>query len=355
MHSETLPITLIVLTYDEKQSLLELFRKIFAEPASGRPSEVVLVHNGGLNPTLNWVRQAQQLSPIPFCLEVAPENNLGRSRAWAVQRATQPLVAFIDGDCRPPQAWLGHLYQQWLQISPNDPKCVGVGAPNRLDGESPLGATLNLMLSSPLGHGGSAQGHQPSEPRLVDHLPTTNALFLRSAILEVGNFSAKFSRTCEDVELGLRLGRQGFHLQLTDRPLVTNNCVQTWREWATRMFRFGSAQSCEVSPHRQEVHWPSVASAGGVLIAMALPVLGFIFPPSIWVIPAYGLLLTLESWRLCRRSRQAGEFFRLAGAFALTHWAYGLGSAWGFFHRLRRRPSPSPSGSLDQGQVAKMS
>jgi hypothetical protein len=80
-----------------------------------------------------------------------------------------------------------------------------------------------------------------------------------------------------------------------------------------------------------------------------------VFPPSLWIIPGYGLLLTLESWRLCRRHHQSGEFFRLAGAFSLTHWAYGLGSAWGFLRRWLRLSARDQAGSLNERQIAKMS
>jgi GT2 family glycosyltransferase len=89
----------------------------------------------------------------------------------------------------------------------------------------------------------SPQAYRPKNPTLVNHLATTNALFVKSALVRIGGFSAKFAACGEDLDLGLRLTEKNFQLFLLPEPVVINHCAKNFGEWLTRMFRFGKAQA----------------------------------------------------------------------------------------------------------------
>lgn len=346
LRSDTKPVSLVVITYDEGPELLDLFRDLFAELPAHRPAEVIVVHNGGANKTLQLVHQACSLSPVPFHIELAHKNNLGFSRSLGVAKAIHPWVAFVDGDCRVFPGWLKDLADNLKILINEDPATGGVGGPNRLDPVAPLGQTLNLLLESPLGHGGSPQGQQVLAAKMADHLATTNALFVREVILKAGNFSADFPRTCEDVDLGLRINQSGRHLYLLPHPQVINQSALSWKQWSSRMIRFGQAQAQLISPKRKSLHPPSVVSAMGVVGALSLPVLGLYQPQVFWLAAFYGAALTIEAWRICLKGHRGQLVFSLAGAMALTHFSYGWGSLKGYLQRFL---------FLNKGQVTQAS
>ncbi|MCB0386958.1 MAG: glycosyltransferase, partial [Bdellovibrionales bacterium] len=334
LHSETTPISLAIITFDEGDNVMALFRQLFSEKQDSRPFEVIAVHNGGSNFTLECLDQARALSPVPFTIIQAPQNSLGHSRKLAIEAAKSPLVAFVDGDCQVPEGWLSQLREQLHHCLGQDPKTAGVGGPNRADPSSTFGQTLNLALASPLGHGGTAQGHWVDQLTKTDHLPTTNALFRRDKVLAVGNFDSSFSRTCEDVDLGVRLNRAGFSLFMGPGPVVVNRCAEGWREWLERMKRFGYSQARWVSLKRSGLHGPSVLSAFGIQGFLCLPLLGLAWPKLLGLYAAYGGLLIIESWRLYKLHRQLNQLFPVVGVLAITHFAYGWGSLRGYLDLL---------------------
>ncbi|MCB0365193.1 MAG: glycosyltransferase [Bdellovibrionaceae bacterium] len=334
MHSETASISLAIITFDEGGLLLPLFRQIFSEPQDSRPIEVLVVHNGGKNSTLDVLRQAQALSPIVFKIFEAPQNNLGHSRAMAVNGSCGELIAFVDGDCQVPPGWLARLRENLRLCQVRQAKTGGVGGPNRMDATTRLGETLNLVLSSPLGHGGSAQAQWVSELSPADHIPTTNALFVRRRILDIGNFDSSFSRTCEDVDLGVRLNQSGSPLFMGPDPVVINRCANDWREWGSRMVRFGYSQARWISAKRRGLHLPSIASAAGTLTFALLPLIGFFQPRALHLYAIYGALLMIESWRLYRSHRKIDQVFPVIALMALTHFSYGWGSLRGYWDLL---------------------
>ena len=121
-------------------------------------------------------------------------------------------------------------------------KLAALGGPNRLPEDKFWKKMLNLSLNFPVGHAFSAQAWKPKKARLVSHIPTTNGLFLKSAVLEAGNFSKNFSFVGEDLELGIRLSQQGA-LFLCPQPVVINNYASSYLESLKRLFLFGSIQN----------------------------------------------------------------------------------------------------------------
>ncbi|MBK9040425.1 MAG: glycosyltransferase [Bdellovibrionales bacterium] len=336
MPSKKINVGLAIVTFREGPQLIKLFKTLLSDAAGDWPDEVIVVHNGGVNETLCLLQKILPSLPIRSKLLVNRTNHLGGARQLAVDYCHCDLIAFTDGDCLLPRSWLSHLTQTFFNLRQLHPNLAGIGGPNRLSGDKYFDQSLNLMLLSPLGHGGSPQSKLVNEVSLADHLPTSNALFCRRALLTAGNFSLNFASTCEDVEMGLRLTKFGFTLLLLPSPLVINQSANTWREWSLRMLRFGYYQSFAIAPLRRNFHFPSMISAVGVFGFLLLLALAPLAP---WVLSVFGIYLLLVVSEGLRLSLSSNSFslsilLRVTMAFLLTHFSYGLGSLLGLGNRI---------------------
>lgn len=339
MPSKKINVGVAIVTFQEGPQLIKLFKTLLSDAAGDWPDEVIVVHNGGANETLSLLKNILPSLPIRSKLLVNPMNHLGGARRLAVDHCNCDLIAFTDGDCLLPRLWLSQLAQTFVKLRQLHPNLAGIGGPNRLSGEKSFDQSINLMLSSQLGHGGSPQSKRVNEASTADHLPTSNALFCRKTLLSVGNFSLDFASTCEDVEMGLRLTKFGFILLLFPSPIVINQSANNWKEWSLRMLRFGYHQSFAIAPLRRDFHFPSAISAVGVFGVLLLLALAPLAP---WVLIVFGIYLLLVTSEGLRLSLSSNSFslsilLRVTMAFLITHFAYGLGSLAGLGNRVLLR------------------
>lgn len=212
---------------------------------------------------------------LPLIFMSSKKNHLGLARHKIIERAESKWVAFTDSDCRLKEDWLEsfvknvqerkHLNEKKIKKSvkkatqlskqkktltkifyykkPLKPKkIIAVGGPNRLPEDKFWKKMLNLSLDFAIGHGFSPQAWMPDQAASVSHIPTTNGLFLKSAVLKAGGFSSHFPYVGEDLEMGKRLKKQG-ELLLLPKPLVINNYAFSYLESLKRLFTFGLAQN----------------------------------------------------------------------------------------------------------------
>lgn len=330
-----------MVTYQEGDEILRLLNSLVQEPVPDRPDEIILVHNGGNNLTLSLLKAFQITSPVPMKIFINSANHLGRARRLAVDHSSCQLIAFTDGDCEIPEGWLKEMTHHFQQLQEIIPKLAGVAAPNRLPETSSMGIGINLMLSSPLGHGNSPQASSHLQPQSVDHLPTTNAIFHRDSLIQVGNFSQQLVSCCEDVEIGLRLINSGFHLYLMSSPVVINHCAHSWRDWCQRLFRFGYYQARWISPLRTQLHRPSFLSCMGLFLAALSLFMVMLYPWLLAIFIIYLVFVTFETCRTLRKSQplksKMAIFFSLTTSFILTHFSYGMGSSVGYIKRISNK------------------
>lgn len=232
-------ISVLIVCHNEVERLPHLWRSLLAQTARDLIHEVLVADNNSHDGSYEWWQRAQESGPMNIRLFKMPSNNLGAARAHLVRECATERMLFIDADCVAPQSWLRDMLKNWDRQVGN---CAGICAPNRLPETCWWKSALNRMMSSALGHGFSAQAWKPQRPEIVDHLPTTNALMSRSAVLNVGNFSTHIQRTGEDFELGQRFQQSGYEMWLCPSPVVTNDCAPTIKKWSERMFRFGRSR-----------------------------------------------------------------------------------------------------------------
>ena len=234
MRHNKIKVTVALVCYQEKKKLSDVLEDLKNQTAFDHIGEILLFQNGNCEQTKKTAESF--LNQLPLKIFSSSENNLGRARAELVKKSQYDWIVWTDSDCSLPEDWLEQLLFKWDKEQKNN--VVAIGGPNRLPENKFWKKMVNFSLSHPLGHGWSPQAWIVKQPTKTSHIPTTNGIFLKQAILTVGNFSEKYNCTGEDWELGLRLKNAG-KMILFPSPIVVNNYAQSYFENLKRLFRFG--------------------------------------------------------------------------------------------------------------------
>ncbi len=260
------------------------------------------------------------------------KNNLGLARALAVTNCASELIAFVDSDCVLPKKWAESLWLVYFKEQKNRQNLAGVCGPNRPPSEGSWNVAISLAQESFLGHGFSAQAWRPQRAVEVSHLPTTNALFLKSAILQVGNFSSLQDSVGEDLELGIRLLENGYQMILSPTPAVTNGDYRSLSEWCNRMIRFGkvNAQLCHAN---KKINVAVLMSLSLLMAFFCLAILVIlsarhsIFIISLTLIAALYIAANFfEALRVSHQQKKIALTPKVFFVLIATHISYGVGA-----------------------------
>lgn len=315
-------VSVLMVIRNEQAHILGCLRSLLRQEL--KPQEILIIDHGSDDNTLSLIRNFREAHPeLNLVLLERKSNHLARSRQELLSLAQNELVAFVDGDCEVPKTWLRGLVENFEKHRTSRAKVIGVGGPNRLPPSTEVHQAINLALDSFLGWSRSPQAWKPDQVQQVDHLPTTNCLFLKSALISVGGFSAPFARYGEDLDLGLKLGRKGFQMLLAPDPVVINHCADNFAGWLGRLYRFGQAQALVYKTRRGSYHpWKVALLLPGVLLAaLLLP-----FSPLLSKLLGLYILLSLVTAILITGIKKS---MRLAAPFwlviHLSPLAYSLG------------------------------
>ena len=231
-------ITVALVCYQEKENLKYVLEDIKKQNCFTQIGEVLLFQNGDCKKTKETAESF--LNKLPLRILSSPSNNLGLARSKIVKQAQYDWIAWTDCDCRLPVDWLKNLIFNWDNFQQKN--LAAVGGPNRLPEKQLWKKATNLSFNFVIGHGWSPQTWIPKQAVKTDHIPTTNGLFLKSAILQAGNFSPACPFVGEDLDLGRQISKHKKML-LYPNPIVINNYAETYWENLKRFFIFGRAQA----------------------------------------------------------------------------------------------------------------
>ena len=231
-------VTVALVCYQEKESLRFVLEDLKQQSAFNQIGEVLLFQNGNCEKTRKTAQYF--LDQLPLKILFNTGNNLGFARSEVVKQAQHNWIAWTDSDCRLPANWLKNLISNWDKT--NQANLTAIGGPNRLPEKRLWQKVTNLSFNFAIGHGWSPQTWIPKQAQKTSHIPTTNGLFLKQAILQAGNFSPNHPFVGEDLDLGHQLKKQGQMLLFSD-PIVINNYADTYWDNLKRFFIFGKAQA----------------------------------------------------------------------------------------------------------------
>jgi glycosyltransferase involved in cell wall biosynthesis len=232
-------ISVVVCTRNRSRSLVETLGAALALAARA-PWELVVVDNASTDDTLEVARAVERRHPERVRVAVEPVLGLSAARNLGVRLARGAIVAFLDDDALPAPGWLA-AYAEALA----EPDVLSAGGPVEpvYRGELPgwLGERFLTYLSV------WDRGPEPCDLRYIELPRGANVAYRREAFVRVGEFdrrlgrSGRSLRSCEEIELGLRIERCGFRTRYAPGARV-RHAVEAARLTPAWMIRRFAAQ-----------------------------------------------------------------------------------------------------------------
>jgi cellulose synthase/poly-beta-1,6-N-acetylglucosamine synthase-like glycosyltransferase len=211
-----------------------------------------------------------------------------------------------------------------------DDRCGAFGGSNYVprDGNW-MRRACALFLPTYVGGHGSLLNRPAEEARAVDHCPTLNVVYRRSALEAIDGFDAAYTGFAEDVDVSRRLRSAGYTLWSNPPMAVDHAQRSTFASWLRNMFRYGRGRCFYLKRHPEDFHAKFLAPAVVVatyLLAAAIDVHDGVpyWLPIVAVAHWLGVaaLLLPESYR--QRSSPT-TWLAATMMVALTHLTYGAG------------------------------
>jgi len=229
-------VTIVICTRDRCLLLERTLRAL--EPLARRADvDVLVVDNGSSDATAEIVRETKARAPDLLRGVIEPVQGLSAARNTGLRHARGAAILFLDDDAIPSPGWL-EAYEEAL----SEPGVLAAGGPVDPEFDGPLPEWLvprYLPYLSAWDLGG-----KPFD-LLYNELPRgANMAFRREAFELVGGFDRRLGRSgnslrsCEEIELGLRLERTGARTLYVPAARVTHR-VEASRltpEWMARRF-----------------------------------------------------------------------------------------------------------------------
>jgi N-acetylglucosaminyl-diphospho-decaprenol L-rhamnosyltransferase len=241
----TAPVTIVVVSWNTRELLARCLESITAEVESGR-AELAVVDNASEDGSPEIVRER-----FPWATLLALRENRGFGAAvnLAAARTTSPWIAAANADVE----LLPGALEALLAAGEEDPRAGALGPRLLLpDGSAqhsvysfptvPFTLLFNLgvpRLSPRLADSLCLEGRwDPSRPRQVDWAIGAFLLLRRPAFEEVGGFAEEHWMYAEDLDLGWRLARSGWHARYVPEALVRHEAgAATQRLWGEERTR----------------------------------------------------------------------------------------------------------------------
>jgi GT2 family glycosyltransferase len=222
-------VSVVVPTYNRRESLDRLLRALAQQTLPPERFEVVVVDDGSTDGTAELARSLT----LPYALRVLRQPNQGpaQARNLGVAQARGPLVVFLDDDVVPRP----HLIAAHVAAHQAHPGAVVIGPmspppnwrrPSWVHWEEDL---LQIQYQEMLA------GKYPCGPR---QFYTGNASLWRRQFLEAGGFDPRFKRA-EDVELAYRLRDRGARFVFRPEAEVLHYASRSFESWCRTPYLYG--------------------------------------------------------------------------------------------------------------------
>ena len=240
-------------------------------------------------------------------------------------------IAFIDADCVAPTDWLEILTDEFKTAKHLDNKVVATGGANLPPEESDkFLKALNLAQDSYLGSFNSAQGRKFKERRYVPSLANLNVLYLKSAIIEVGNYDESLASDAEDADMNFRLKKAGWRFVFVPRSFVWHRFRPDASRWFKNMFRYGRGRARLLK--RYPDMW-SISYALPIVFAFAMISIPFsVISPYFILSMTYFPMIIVFSLVLCLYKGSVSLLFQVIAIFLIQHFGYAAGELYGLIN-----------------------
>jgi glycosyltransferase involved in cell wall biosynthesis len=215
-------VSVVVPVYNGERTIARTIECLFAQSLMAH--EIIIVDDGSTDGTESVLKQYRD-EIIYLCKE---NGGPASARNHGIRRATGEFVAFTDSDCLPDEDWLSNLVKGF-----DHPQVGGVGGTIRRADEGLISEYVDLAgFFNPV----IAENDRAC-------LPTGNAAFRRSVLLEAGLFDERFRKPGgEEPELCLKIKLLGYEFRAIDDALVLHHHKQTLRGLLNAISTYGEGE-----------------------------------------------------------------------------------------------------------------
>jgi cellulose synthase/poly-beta-1,6-N-acetylglucosamine synthase-like glycosyltransferase len=187
-----------------------------------------------------------------------------------------------------------------------------------------------VLLSTYVGGHDSILNRAVGERHEVDHCPTLNVVYRRSALERAGGFDPAYTRLGEDLEMSRRLTEAGYTLWASPDMVVEHALRPTLRSWLRNMFQYGRGRCFHLKRHPSEFH-PKFLAPFAIVLAYAIAALWDIrsggVPRCLGIVAGlhFGGIATLLAGEALGQRSGLRTWIVATAIVWLTHLAYGVG------------------------------
>lgn len=312
-------ISIVVITYNEKNNIEDCLRSIFAQSFSKYPFEVIVVDGNSTDGTIDIIKNIKkEFSLIKL---VVKKSSITEARNLGIKEANYSMVAFTDADCIVPDDWLNILIDGYEKNKTDIESLVGVGGANiPPDDINDFTYAIGIAFDSLLGGMGSIQAQRMKKDKLLDSVSCTNSLYEKDKLLKVGMFSEDLGNQGEDWEIGLKLRKKGYSLLGLKDSYVLHKIRTSPKKFWKNMVFYGDGRMRLIAKHPHD---------NGLKYYLPLIFIISMIFSGLSILPIYLLVVTFYSLFLSVKKQEMKYFPYVVLVFILLHFGYAFGEVKG--------------------------
>jgi glycosyltransferase involved in cell wall biosynthesis len=305
--------SVIVPVYNRPQEVSELLTSLTKQ--TYKDFEVIIVEDGSTVRCDNIVDQFRDVLRTQYFFK--PNSGPGPSRNFGFGHARGEYMVVFDSDCIIPSG-----YFDVVEKSIRDNAWDAWGGPDRAHEDfTTIQRAMGYTMASVLTTGGIRGGKK----RIGWFQPRSYNMGLSRKVLNATE-GFKFSHFAEDIELSIRMKKNGFKVGLIPDAYVYHKRRTSFKQFFRQVFNFGKGRVLIGTLHPEEVkltHWfPTLFLLGSIGIVL-LPLFSLVlFKVGITVFVAYLLAIFLHS---LKENKSVSVAILSIPSALLQLWGYGLG------------------------------
>jgi glycosyltransferase involved in cell wall biosynthesis len=317
-------LSLIIPLYNRPDEIRELLESL--RPQAELLHEIIVVEDGS-NVDARSIVDAFS-SDLPTRYFFKPNSGPGQSRNYGAERANGDYLIFLDSDCVIPEGYLEAIHAELAQ-QPVD----AFGGPDRAHHSfTPLQKAINYAMTSFFTTGG-----------IRGKVKSLDTFYPRS--FNMGYSQTVFERTKgfgpmrfgEDIDMSLRLIKEGFSTRLFPEAYVYHKRRTNFRQFFKQVFNSGMARIHLHLLHPGSLKLVHLLPAVFTLGTLGCLLLSFVHLAFLTPLVFYAVLIGVHS-SITNKSLGVGLLSIPAAFIQLI--GYGLGFFNGIWVRIIRKKNP---------------
>ena len=245
--------------------------------------------------------------------------NIAQARNEGIRISKGRYVAFIDSDCVAPENWLSIMLSEINEVK--DSGAVG-GIGVSFNIKDRFSKSLDIIFRSYLGSLGSASLYHPSKTKVVGSLSTSNSIYSKELLREVGEFDERYTLN-EDTEFNARVVSKGYKLYLNPKSFVYHRRPETLSSYSKKFYRWGVSRMQAMLTDNKLIDIKIITL---FLCTLILPfILSINSIQLLTFLSAYTVLLASHGFYYSYQKRDPLLILYLPILYFILHFSYWLG------------------------------